>query len=423
MLGQSKTAYQAEIDTPCELIDFWRFNVAFARDILADQPVSSRGVWNRVDHRPLEGFVYAITPFNFTAIAGNLPTAPALMGNVVVWKPSPTQALSAYLTMQLLEAAGLPGRRHQPGPRRRPARLRGRAGRPAAGRHPLHRQHRDVPAAVARGRHEHRPLPHLPAAGGGDRRQGLRPGPRLRRPRGPHHRDDPRRVRLPGPEVLGGLAGLRAPLGLVADGRQLPRAGARAALRRRDRPVELRRRGHRPALLRQERGRHRAGAGHARASPSPPAARSTTPRASSSPPRCCSARTRPTRPSATSTSGRSCRSTSTRTAPPPSPTSCSVIDTGTPYALTGAVIATDRTAVAEAAQGLRFAAGNFYVNDKPTGAVVGQQPFGGARASGTNDKAGSPQNLLRWTSARSMKETFVPAAQPPLPAPGAGVLT
>ncbi|GAA3199723.1 hypothetical protein GCM10020255_103690 [Rhodococcus baikonurensis] len=108
MLGQSKTAYQAEIDAPCELVDFWRFNVAFARQILADQPVSAPGVWNRVEYRPLEGFVYAITPFNFTAIAGNLPTAPALMGNTVIWKPSPTQAVAAYLTMQLLEAAGLP---------------------------------------------------------------------------------------------------------------------------------------------------------------------------------------------------------------------------------------------------------------------------------------------------------------------------
>ncbi|HEY5844122.1 MAG TPA: aldehyde dehydrogenase family protein, partial [Mycobacterium sp.] len=108
MLGQSKTAYQAEIDTPCELIDFWRFNVEFARQILAQQPVSGPGVWNRTDHRPLEGFVYAITPFNFTAIAGNLPTAPALLGNTVVWKPSPTQTFAAYLTMQLLEAAGLP---------------------------------------------------------------------------------------------------------------------------------------------------------------------------------------------------------------------------------------------------------------------------------------------------------------------------
>lgn len=108
MLGQSKTAYQAEIDAPCELVDFWRFNVAFARQILAQQPLSSPGVWNRCDYRPLEGFVCAITPFNFTAIAGNLPTAPVLMGNTVVWKPSITQTFSAYLTMQLLEAAGLP---------------------------------------------------------------------------------------------------------------------------------------------------------------------------------------------------------------------------------------------------------------------------------------------------------------------------
>src|SRR5215207_1744215 len=108
MLGQSKTAYQAEIDTPCELIDFWRFNVAFARQIMAQQPISARGVWNRTDYRPLEGFVYAITPFNFTAIAGNLPTAPALMGNTVVWKPSPTQQVAAHLTMRLLEEAGLP---------------------------------------------------------------------------------------------------------------------------------------------------------------------------------------------------------------------------------------------------------------------------------------------------------------------------
>ena len=108
MLGQSKTCYQAEIDTPCELVDFWRFNVYFGRRILAEQPMSSPGVWNRFDHRPLEGFVLAITPFNFTAIAGNLPTAPALMGNTVLWKPAPTQQLAAHYTMRLLEAAGLP---------------------------------------------------------------------------------------------------------------------------------------------------------------------------------------------------------------------------------------------------------------------------------------------------------------------------
>src|SRR3954451_17731807 len=109
VLGQSMTPYQAEIDSACELIDFWRYTVPCPREILADQPIAnSRGVWNRTDHRPLEGFVYAITPFNFTAIAGNLPTAPALMGNVVVWKPSPTQAFAAHFTMRLLEAAGLP---------------------------------------------------------------------------------------------------------------------------------------------------------------------------------------------------------------------------------------------------------------------------------------------------------------------------
>ena len=184
MLGQSKTAYQAEIDAPCELVDFWRFNVAFAREILADQPVSSPGVWNRLDHRPLEGFVYAITPFNFTAIAGNLPTAPALMGNIVVWKPSPTQALAAYLTMQLLEAAGLPPGVINlvlgDGPVVSEVAL---ADPRLAGIH-FTGSHRDLPAAVARGRRQHRRLRGLPAAGRGDRRQGLHPRPRLGRPRG-----------------------------------------------------------------------------------------------------------------------------------------------------------------------------------------------------------------------------------------------
>ena len=139
MLGQSKTAIQAEIDAACEFIDFLRFNVAFGRQILAEQPVSSPGVWNRLDHRPLEGFVLAITPFNFTAIAGNLPCAPALMGNTVVWKPSPTQQLAASLTLELLEAAGPAPGRDQHGDRGRPGRLAGRADRPRPRRHPLHR--------------------------------------------------------------------------------------------------------------------------------------------------------------------------------------------------------------------------------------------------------------------------------------------
>ena len=174
MLGQSKTAYQAEIDTPCELIDFWRFNVAFGRQILADQPISRPGVWNRVDYRPLEGFVYAITPFNFTAIAGNLPTAPALMGNTVVWKPSPTQAVAAYVTMQLLEAAGLPpgviNLVTGDGPLVSDVAL---ADPRLAGIH-FTGSTAHLPAPVAAGRQQYRPLPRLPAAGRRDRRQGLR---------------------------------------------------------------------------------------------------------------------------------------------------------------------------------------------------------------------------------------------------------
>ena len=212
MLGQSKTCYQAEIDAACELADFWRFNVAFAKHIHGEQPVSSPGVWNRVDYRPLEGFVYAITPFNFTAIAGNLPTAPALMGNTVIWKPSPTQTLAAVLTMQLLEEAGLP-----PGV----INLLTGDGRdvsevlladPAlAGIH--------FTGSTATFQHlwsgcrrEHRQLRDLPAAGRRDRRQGLRARPPVRRRRRAADGARPRRVRVPGPEVLGGVAGVRRPV-------------------------------------------------------------------------------------------------------------------------------------------------------------------------------------------------------------------
>ena len=175
MLGQSKTAYQAEIDSACELIDFWRFNVHYAKQILTDQPIAnSPGIWNRTDHRPLEGFVYAITPFNFTAIAGNLPTAPALMGNTVIWKPSPTQQLAASLTMELLEEAGLPPGviNMLPG--------HGLEVSEVALAHPdLAGIHftgldADLPAPVADRRREHRDLPLLPADRRRDRRQGLR---------------------------------------------------------------------------------------------------------------------------------------------------------------------------------------------------------------------------------------------------------
>ena len=226
MLGQSKTAFQAEIDSACELIDFWRYNVHYAKQILTDQPIAnSPGIWNRTDHRPLEGFVYAITPFNFTAIAGNLPTAPVLMGNTVIWKPAPTQQLAASLTHGAARGGRTAAGRdqHAPGPRH-PG-LRGRAGPPGPGRHPLHRLDADLPPPVADRRREHLDLPLLPADRGGDRRQGLRARPPDRRPgRGPD-RADPGCLRVPGPEVLGRLPRVRREVGLEQDEGLLPQRG------------------------------------------------------------------------------------------------------------------------------------------------------------------------------------------------------
>ena len=211
MLGQSKTAYQAEIDSACELIDFWRLNVHFARQILEQQPpLNAKGIWNRMDYRPLEGFVYAITPFNFTAIAGNLPTAPALMGNTVVWKPSPTQQVAAQLTMELLEAAGMP-----PGVinlvtgdglnvSKVALADRDLAGIHFTGSTPTFQYlWQQVGAEPAE-------LRDVPAAGRRDRRQGLHPGAPVRRPGRAADGDDPRGVRVPGPEVLRRLTRLRA---------------------------------------------------------------------------------------------------------------------------------------------------------------------------------------------------------------------
>ena len=212
MLGQSKTVWQAEIDAACELIDFWRFNVHYARQILAEQPIAnSPGVWNRTDHRPLEGFVYAITPFNFTAIAGNLPTAPALMGNTVIWKPSPTQQLAAHLTMELLEEAGLPPGviNMLPGDGLEVSEVvlahPDLAGIHFTGSTPtFQRLWGTVGANLT-------VLPHLPADRRGDRRQGLHRRPPLGRRGRAAGRDAARRLRVPGPEVLGRLARLRAP--------------------------------------------------------------------------------------------------------------------------------------------------------------------------------------------------------------------
>ena len=234
MLGQSKTAHQAEIDAACELIDFWRFNVEFMTRIYEEQPISSPGVWNRLEYRPLEGFVFAVTPFNFTAIGGNLPTAPALMGNTVVWKPASTAAYSAHFLMQLLQEAGLPDGRDQPRLRLRRRDRRRRAREPATS--PASTSPARPASSRGCGRRsatEHRQLPQLPAHRRRDRRQGLHRRARVGRRRRARDRDRARRLRVPGAEVLGRVARVR---------RRQPLARAARAARDRDRRAAGRRR-------------------------------------------------------------------------------------------------------------------------------------------------------------------------------------
>ena len=405
MLGQSKTAYQAEIDAPCELIDFWRFNVEFARQILAQQPISSPGVWNRTDHRPLEGFVYAITPFNFTAIAGNLPTAPALMGNTVVWKPSPTQTFAAYLSMQLLEAAGLP-----PGvinlvtgdgiavsdvaltdPRLAGIHFTGST---ATFQHLW----REVGANIDR----YHTYPRLVGETGGKdfvvAHASARPDVlRTALIRGAFDYQGQKcsaasRAFIPrsvwhqmGDDFLSATSDLK--YGDVTD---LTNYGG----------AVIDERAYTKNVAAIERAKGAAGVTIAAGGEYDDSEGYFV------------------RPTVLLSDDPTDEAFSTEYFGPILAVHVypdaeyerilDVVDTGARYALTGAVVADDRAAVVTAADRLRNAAGNFYVNDKPTGAVVGQQPFGGSRASGTNDKAGSALNLLRWTSARSIKETFVP---------------
>ncbi len=406
MLGQSKSAYQAEIDAACELIDFWRFNVGFAREIMAQQPTSSRGVWNRTDYRPLEGFVYAITPFNFTAIAGNLPSAAALMGNTVVWKPSPTQTFAAYLTMQLMEAAGLP-----PGvinllagdgiavsdvaladPRLAGIHFTGSTGT-------FQHLWREVGTNIDR----YNTYPRLVGETGGKDFVLAHPSAR----------PDVLRTAL-----IRGAFDFQGQKCSAASRAFIPRSvwqvmgddflGATEALRYGD-VTDLTNYGG--ALIDD-----RSFAKNVKAIERAKGAAGVTVAAGGE---YDDSEGYFVRPTVLVSDDPGDESFSTEYFGPilsvyVYPDSdfeqmLDVVDHGAKYALTGAVIADDRQAVLQAENRLRFAAGNFYVNDKPTGAVVGQQPFGGSRASGTNDKAGSALNLLRWTSARSIKETFVPA--------------
>jgi 1-pyrroline-5-carboxylate dehydrogenase len=406
VLGQSKSAYQAEIDAACELIDFWRYNVAYGRRLLAEQPGSPPGSWNRMEYRPLEGFVLAITPFNFTSIAANLPTAPALMGNVVVWKPSPTAQLAAHYVMRLLEAAGLP-----------PGVINmvtgdGQAVSDVALTHPelagIHFtgstgtfQHlwRTVGENIGR----YRGYPRLVGETGGKdfviahpsadpaglttalvrgafeyQGQKCSAASRSYIPRSLWRtiRDD----LVTGIESLtvGDVsADLSLFMGAVIDGRAFARH-ADAIGRARDRA----------AVSVLTGGGTDASRGFF---VQPTVLESTDP-------------------------GDEIFTTEYF-----GPIlGVHVYEDGAyervvaqaaevaPYALTGAIFARDRAAIAAATAALRFSAGNFYITDKPTGAVVGQQPFGGARASGTDDKAGSIFNLIRWVSPRAIKELFVP---------------
>ncbi|MFC0037527.1 L-glutamate gamma-semialdehyde dehydrogenase [Actinomadura rayongensis] len=407
MLGQSKTVQQAEIDSPCELVDFWRFNVHYARQILASQPLSSPGVWNRTDHRPLEGFVYAITPFNFTAIAANLPTVPALMGNVVVWKPSPTQTYAAVLTMRLLRAAGLPDGviNLVTGD--------GLAVSDVLLAHPdlagIHFtgstatfQHlwRTVGENISR----YRTYPRLVGETGGKDFVVAHPSadPAVLLTalvRGAFEYQGQKcsaasRAYVPrslwegglrdalAAEVdalaMGDVTDLRNFLGAVIDDRAYARIKGAIERAAADPSVDVLAGGVcddsvgyfvRPTVL---------------------------------------VGTDPSHEIFTEEYFGPILAVHVYDDDRYEET-LHQLESVSRYALTGAVLATDRAAIARTQEILRFAAGNFYVNDKPTGAVVGQQPFGGGRASGTNDKAGSPQNLLRWTSPRSIKETFVPA--------------
>ena len=406
MLGQSKTVVQAEIDSACELIDFWRFNVFFGREILEDQPlVNSPGVWNRIDHRPLEGFVYAITPFNFTAIGGNLPTAPALMGNTVIWKPSPTQQLSAHFTMRLLEAAGLPpgvinlltgdgiavsevalidpdlAGIHFTGSTPTFQLLWRTVGENISG-------YRGYPRIVGETGGKDFVMAHPSAdvdvlrtalVRGAFEYQGQKCSAASRAyvPRSVWDRMRDDFVSLTESLPMGAVTDLSNFMGAVIDDRAFAKnAGA----------IERARSAGSVTVL--------AGGG------------------------CDDSEGFFVRPTILESTDPENEIFTTEYFGPI--LGVHVYDDGdyervldqmesvAAYALTGAIIAQERTAIAEATEKLRFAAGNFYVNDKPTGAVVGQQPFGGARASGTNDKAGAAQNLMRWTSTRSIKETLDP---------------
>jgi 1-pyrroline-5-carboxylate dehydrogenase len=405
MLGQSKTAHQAEIDAACELIDFYRFNAAFAERLYTEQPQSAPGTWNRLDHRPLEGFVYAVTPFNFTSIAGNLPTAPAMLGNVVVWKPAATAMYSAWYIMRLLVEAGLP-----------PGVINFVPGDPVATSGVLLNDphlagvhftgstsvfqgiwktvgeniasYHGYPRLVGETGGKDFILAHASAdpealataiVRGGYEYQGQKcsAASRIYVPQSLWPRVRELTLGMMETIRVGDPTDFRNFMGAVIDRKAFDKISGYIKHAQQAPNVEIVAGGGfddatgyfiEPTLVEVKDSAYRL---------------------------MCEEVFGPV--------------VSLYAYPDDQwAETLKVIDRTTPYALTGAVFANDRKALVEADRALRFAAGNYYINDKPTGAVVGQQPFGGARASGTNDKAGSILNLMRWISPRAIKETFAP---------------
>ena len=408
MLNQAKTAIQAEIDSACELIDFWRFNVHFAQQIYEQQPISSKGVWNRLEFRALEGFVFAVTPFNFTAIGGNLPTAPAMMGNTVVWKPASTAVLSSYYTLKILEAAGLPpgvinfvpGRGAEVGdPVLRSPHLAGIHFTGSTG------TFNNMWRTIADNVDKYKTYPRIVGETGGKDFIFAHPSA-----------DVPSLVTA----LLRGAFEYQGQKCSAASRAYVPRSLWPAVSSELKAQVESIQMGS-PLDFRNfmsaviDRGAFRTITGAiARAKESADCEILVGGNWDDS-------------------KGYFIEPTVIVAKDPRYETmevelfgpvltiyvyddadlagALHLCDTTSPYALTGAIFAQDRQAIVELSKTLRNAAGNFYINDKCTGAVVGQQPFGGARASGTNDKAGSIFNLLRWVSQRSIKETFVPPTE------------
>ncbi len=407
MLGQSKTAHQAEIDSACEVIDFWRFNVSFMTRIYEQQPVSSPGVWNRMEYRPLEGFVFAVTPFNFTAIGANLPSSVALMGNTVVWKPASTAAYSAWWLMKLYEEAGLP-----PGVINLVYGNGAEIGDPALA-------HRDL-AGI-----------HFTGSTGVFNSMWKTVGTNIA---GGTYRNYPRIVGETGGKdfiVAHPSADVDALAAAIVRGSFEYQGQKCSAASRVFAPSnlwpDLRER-----LVEEVRSLRMGDVGDFSNFMGAVIDKSSfaTQKQAIEEARSSEKASVLVGGGTDDSDGWFVEPTVIETSDPDFRTmreelfgpvvtafvydekryedTLDLIDAGAPYGLTGAVFSRDRAAVETARDRLRYAAGNFYVNDKPTGAVVGQQPFGGARASGTNDKAGSMWNLIRWASPRTIKETFVP---------------